>query len=845
MERPIRGAARRLAASTVVLVAAALAATGLAGTASAAPDRTAAKANSHWLAGQLSADGTLENPLGAALPDHGLMIDVLYAMHASGNARLAAPIVDYLDDRGHASDYFTWDGLVPDMGYDAIIVGGAAAKILVAAQVSGRDPRNFDGYDMVEEVTLAIKRSGPDRGRVSNYSKNPDFADFVSNDANMFGQSLAVIGLAAAGANDQLAIDTLLTQQCSEGYFRIFFGYIPTEETGDHVTPNGYKVSTCDEGMPFDQSAPDGDATGFALSAMLAARAAGASGLDAPIARTVAWLETNQDNGGGWGGGVNTEAPNTNSTGLIVQALAQAGGSDAAIGRGVEYLRSAQAGSADADTGLTGDIGAIAYNPQQYRDAKGTGISGVDTWIRASAQASLGLSQVGFYDLALGRVPGGGEEPTTPPTTSPTTTKPTKKPTPTTTPAREQPTTSTTRPSRSPRAGAPAPRPGLPTTLVPPTTAPPPPPPAATPAARHAAHLAGQLIGGDHIEVTQNGETFVDYDATADLALALRTLGEQPEAAGRATDFLLDPASVKAYAHGAPYEKADAAYAEPLAKLIVLARFHRAGDSVLTPLRDALAALRAPDGRFTDTGEFADSGGTVRAHAWASLATIADPTSDGAAEPVAALIAAQCADGGFPAKLGAGECAESDPAATAVAVLALNAVPANTPPRAPGAGAPAGWSAERAPALARAATALDALPGADGLVRGPDGKPDVALSAAVAGARNATGRDVGTTKQAFTGLMAPDGSVTGVPAESARAAAAGVAGRSWLSAPGAPVFPAMGVSTAIVDGSGAAPSSATAKPWAPFACTGIGLLTAAVLFFLLRNTFRNPKAVSR
>jgi hypothetical protein len=151
VERPIRDAARWPAASTAVLVAAALAATGLAGTASAAPDRTAAKANSHWLARQLSADGTLENPLGAALPDHGPMIDVLSAMHASGNARQAAPIADYLDDRGHASDYFTWDGLVPDMGYDAIIVGGAAAKVLVAAQVSGRDPRGldgFDGYDM-------------------------------------------------------------------------------------------------------------------------------------------------------------------------------------------------------------------------------------------------------------------------------------------------------------------------------------------------------------------------------------------------------------------------------------------------------------------------------------------------------------------------------------------------------------------------------------------------------------------------------------------------------------------------------------------------------------------------
>ncbi|QTR03226.1 hypothetical protein J7S33_30475, partial [Saccharothrix algeriensis] len=248
-----------------------------------AGDRSAADATARWLAARLSPEGTYENPLGGELPDHGLMIDALFAMHASDDAALAAPIVDHLDGGGHASDYFTWDGLVPGQGYDAIIVGGAAAKVLVAAEVSGRDPRSFDGYDMVAETEAAIRRSGPDKGRVSDYSKNPDFADFVSNNANVFGQALAVIGLAAVGRNDPLAIDTLLTQQCSEGFFRIFFEYIPTDEVGEHVTPTGHKVSTCDEGKAFDKSSPDGDTTGLALSAMTAAREAGAGGLDEPI----------------------------------------------------------------------------------------------------------------------------------------------------------------------------------------------------------------------------------------------------------------------------------------------------------------------------------------------------------------------------------------------------------------------------------------------------------------------------------------------------------------------------------------------------------------------------------
>ncbi|SHF55298.1 prenyltransferase/squalene oxidase repeat-containing protein [Streptoalloteichus hindustanus] len=373
--------------------------TASASIASAAPDPPAASANARWLAARLSPEGTYENPLGGALPDHGLMIDTLFAAHAADEGALAEPIVTYLDDKGHASDFFTWDALVPGQGYDAIIVGGAAAKVLVAAEVSGRDPRNFDGHDMVAETRGAIRRSGPDRGRVSDYSKNPALAHLVRNNANVFGQALAVIGLAGVGENDRLALDTLLTQQCSEGYFRIFFEYIPTTEVGDHVTPDGRKVSTCDEGRPLGKSPPDGDATGIALSAMLAARKAGANGLDQPISRAVAWLRGRQDSGGGWGGGVGTQAPNTNSTGLITQALAEAGGADAEVDRGVAFLKSAQVTDADAGTALAKDIGAIAYTPAEYRAARTNGMVNPHTWIRAGAQASLGLSQVGFSDL--------------------------------------------------------------------------------------------------------------------------------------------------------------------------------------------------------------------------------------------------------------------------------------------------------------------------------------------------------------------------------------------------------------------------------------------------------------
>ncbi|TWP50727.1 hypothetical protein FKR81_19155 [Lentzea tibetensis] len=783
---------RRHVAALSSVVSIGLVVAVVAGTASAASDRVAARSNSQWLAKQLKPDGTLENPNGGTLPDHGLMIDTLFALHASGDGALAAPIAGFLDEGGHATDYFTWDGLVPGEGYEAIIVGGAAAKVLVAAEVSGHDPRSFDGYDMVAETKAAIMRSGPDKGRVSDYTKNPDFADFVSNNANMFGQALGVIGLAAAGENDQLAIDKLITQQCSEGYFRIFFGLIPTDETGDHVTPNGQKISTCDEGKPFGQSTPDGDATGLALSALVAARSAGAPGLDAPIARTVAWLKANQTASGGWGGGVGTEAANTNSTGLIAQALADAGGSGAEVDRGVGFLKSAQANAAaDAGNALAGHIGAIAYNPDSYLAGRTSGITALDPWIRASAQASLGLSQVGFFALAKGEIPGDPSSTTgttsTTTTTTTTTTIPPGPPTtttPTTTTAPTTTTTTTTSPEVVPNAQGEAPGNATspPRTVVRTVVLPPPTnkaqPATPTPASRLGAYLANQLLGGDHVEVTQDGKTFVDYDATAELVLALRALGEQPTAVERASKFLLTPESVKAYAHGAPYETGAASYAEPLAKLLIVARF-AAADEAAKQLHDDLTALRGPDGKFTDKGSFGDADNTVRRHAWIAMATTDSTAID-------LLTKHQCDDGTFPAELTTDKCASGDTAATAAAVLALNSGPRTDDP--PATEWPDAWSEHRATALVAAAAALTARTDGKGLITG-----DVALSSAVAGARQFAGLDASATARSLGELVPATG---GVPNADGRAdlftslaVASGVAGRSWASATGSPVSP--------------------------------------------------------
>ncbi|MFI7120596.1 hypothetical protein [Amycolatopsis sp. NPDC049868] len=817
-------------AASAFAVSVAMIAAPLSGTATAANDPGAAKVNSRWLATKLKPDGTLENPNGGSLPDHGLMLDVLFAMYAAGEGTGAEPIVKFLDDQGHATDYFTWDGLAPGAGYDKIIVGGALAKTLVAAQVSGRNPRNFDGYDLVAETQGAIMRKGPDKGRISDYAKDPALADAVSNNANMFGQALGVIGLAAAGVNDRLAIDKLLTQQCSEGYFRVLFSSIPTKETGDHVTPDGRKISTCDEGKPLGLSPTDGDATGLALSAMLAAKKAGAAGLDAPIAKTVSWLKANQASGGGWGGGVGTEAPNTNSTGLIVQGLVDAGGADAAVDKGVRYLKSAQANAA-ADSGnkLAGELGAIAYDPASYEAARSSGITGLDTWIRASAQASLGLSQVGFYSLAKGDGP--------PPTTGVPGT-----PAPTTQPHKPAPKTTAPKPKKfvTPRASTGARVSTAATTITIPADA--------TPAARLGAYLTNRLVGGDHVEVTEDGKTYVDYDATADLVLALRALDQQPDAVARASQFLLKPEAVRAYAHGAPYEQAEASYAEPLAKLVLVAEF--AKSDVAGPLRADLLKLRGADGEFTDTGSFADADRTVERHAWAVLATAADP-----GPAVELLLSRQCADGTFPKHLDTAECGSGDLAATAAAVTALAARPHTE--AAPPTRRPDGWTERRVSAFVSAVGALGVRPDAKGMVTGEGGEADVALSAAVAAARQIAGLDASGTARSLGELVKADGGFAkGSGGETdfstSSAAAQGIAGRSWLTAADSPLSPAirLPLTEAHSAASGTqvlAAAQSDAQPgWLIWVVAGLAVLflsAAITLVFVLRR-FTEKKGVT-
>lgn len=365
--------------ATAALVVSSVAATPAAAvpTAASAPaaavDVASARAATTWLSRDL-VDGRLDGPM-AGFVDWGVTIDALLALTATGAPAAA---------RTSVAEALATDGVA---AYTKWGVAQYDAKALVAALAAGKDPRTFGGKDLVAATQAGVTTDGANPGQLRA--------------AGMFGHALAVIGLAGVRENDAAAIRAMLRQQCAAGWFRFAFA-------GDG--------RSCDETANAAEQHPD--ATAMGLSAMLAARRAGASGLDDAIDRARTWLVGQQRSNGAWTGDVYTPVENTNSTGLVVQALADAGGADDAVARGSAWIRTAQVAAATAGGALlASEAGAIAYAKEPFDSAvaSGTLLAGQrDQWRRASAQATLGLAQVSFSQL-VGLAPR-DTEPVTPPT---------------------------------------------------------------------------------------------------------------------------------------------------------------------------------------------------------------------------------------------------------------------------------------------------------------------------------------------------------------------------------------------------------------------------------------------
>jgi hypothetical protein len=314
-------------------------------TAAASPAATSAAARTilpddaaaGWLARQFVDGDHLETDFGGtSFPDQGLTIDAVFAFAAarvSGTAGAAATRWLALPD-----NVSTYTG-----GGGTESYAGPTAKLMLAAEVQGRNPRSFAGVDLRARLLDLLTSSG-------RFSDRSAFGDF----SNAFGQSYAIVALNRIGRTPPSAVAFLAGQQCADGGIPLDFG-----------------VQPC---------AGDVDATALAVQALRS------SGRTVAANQGLAWLASRQQRDGGFAALEGTGTPNANSTGVAGQAFADAHRVVPAVRAGIFLARLQLRCSAAA-----ADRGAIPFDRTGFDPATAT---------RATPQAVLGLTGVGLSRLS-------------------------------------------------------------------------------------------------------------------------------------------------------------------------------------------------------------------------------------------------------------------------------------------------------------------------------------------------------------------------------------------------------------------------------------------------------------
>lgn len=295
-------------------------------------EQGAAAVSSEWLTEQVPDDGLFVTEFdGETYPDPGLTADVALALTAAGETAGAASVAQALADPDVVTSY------VGD-GATSLYVG-SVAKLAATLTVAGMDPSEATGRDLLTELAA---REAP-TGRFTDLGE-ADYSQTVS-------QSWAVLALSQAGEAPSTAVDFLAAQQCDG---------------------EGYPAALTDE--PTGTCEADADATGFAVSALVAAGVP----LDDPrVAGGVDWLTESaqsDDDGQYWFSAEPAEA-SVNSTAVAAIALRDTGQDDA---EAVAWLEAQMVDSGD-------DAGAFAV--ADMPDA------------RATSQALLALAGTGLAGL--------------------------------------------------------------------------------------------------------------------------------------------------------------------------------------------------------------------------------------------------------------------------------------------------------------------------------------------------------------------------------------------------------------------------------------------------------------
>ncbi|RNL65207.1 hypothetical protein EFK50_04380 [Nocardioides marmoriginsengisoli] len=364
----------------------------------ATPDPRPLAVGATWLTGQL-----VNGVLGGTCDQYtcGVTLDAGSALiEAGAPASVVNGIGSGFD--AVAKGYFQPGDITTTGSYSA----GATAKTLAFGQSLGTPKTTFDGVDLVARLKSLVSVAPNIAGRIEDKAVVGGNPDPSGDYANVVGQAFAAAALFTDNPASAEAIsvrDFLLTQQCDDGFFRLFY------KSDENFAPDKTGPQDCQSGVAAGQSAPDEDTTSTVIRLLLPQRATPAVG--GAITDAKNWLIAQQRADGSFGGGQFNPDSNTNSTGVAGWALGELGAlgdtaAAAAAAKAAVWVRQHQA---DEVTGcanqLTGATGAIGLNDGAVTTARANGITGpaAAQWQRATAGSLASLqyapAKVGTYKV--------------------------------------------------------------------------------------------------------------------------------------------------------------------------------------------------------------------------------------------------------------------------------------------------------------------------------------------------------------------------------------------------------------------------------------------------------------
>ncbi|MEO1058666.1 MAG: prenyltransferase/squalene oxidase repeat-containing protein, partial [Actinomycetota bacterium] len=332
-----------------------------------------------WIERELAANGgslpSQFDPSGQT-PDWGLTADAVLALNSGGRGAEESATTATGLMAASINDYITGQTFGDPNG----VFAGPVGKSFVTAIVQQQDPNDFGGVDLEALSRAAIEQTGLQAGRFS------DRNSIFGNNSNGFGQAYNILGLSTTpdGVPENAAA-FLLDQQCPNGGFRLNYDTMPV-------------TRGCD-----DNAEVDVDGSGLALQALLVL-GDGPEVIEA-IEKVSAWLASIQRGNGSFPNSASTE--NSNTTGVVAQALAAVGDPSAADNAAmwISTITVTEAETADG-TPSPVDIGAIAFTKGAFDTALVSGlptdVAGRDQWRRATTQAVLASLPVFLPEAFVG-----------------------------------------------------------------------------------------------------------------------------------------------------------------------------------------------------------------------------------------------------------------------------------------------------------------------------------------------------------------------------------------------------------------------------------------------------------